>query len=207
MFRMPPLPLLCLILWCAAGCVSGCARYVPVTEPDTREFVRDFPKWERVRDAERAAPSFTALGLAGADAAKNRAWLRLASEAAALPLREKLARINAFFNQWPYTEDVGEDYWMTPREFAARSGDCEDYAIAKYYALRYLGVPAGQLRVVAVWNRRRGEGHALLAVIADGKAQLLDCRTDPLLTWQSAPYYQPVFSVNETYLWRYPLQR
>lgn len=33
------------------------------------------------------------------------------------------------------------DYWATPYEFLARDkGDCEDYVIAKYFALLHLGI-------------------------------------------------------------------
>jgi amino acid transporter len=34
-----------------------------------------------------------------------------------------------------------DDYWMTPKEFFIKGfGDCEDYAIAKYFTLLELGV-------------------------------------------------------------------
>lgn len=42
-----------------------------------------------------------------------------------------------------------DDYWTTPDELLrAGAGDCEDLAIAKYFALRELGVPAERLRLV-----------------------------------------------------------
>jgi predicted transglutaminase-like cysteine proteinase len=50
---------------------------------------------------------------------------------------------NRFLNDWRYKPDdqnYGQrDYWATPLEFLRRSGDCEDYAIAKYVTLRELG--------------------------------------------------------------------
>jgi predicted transglutaminase-like cysteine proteinase len=40
------------------------------------------------------------------------------------------------------------DHWATPDELLSRgAGDCEDYAIAKYFALRAAGLPAQQLRL------------------------------------------------------------
>jgi predicted transglutaminase-like cysteine proteinase len=42
-----------------------------------------------------------------------------------------------------------EDYWATPRELFTRGGgDCEDFAIAKFYLLRAHGASAAQLKLV-----------------------------------------------------------
>ena len=191
------------LIWTAFGCAPR-----PVAEPSVQESVRRFTKWESVRDAEHAAASFTPKGIAGLGARRNQEWLYLAALACPLPLHEKLARINEFFNQWPYTEDAAEDHWATPREFVQNSGDCEDYAITKYYALRFLGIPPEQLRIAAVWNARKKEGHALLAVITSTEGGmetlLLDCVTDEILTWKTARHYHPVFYMNEDFLWRFP---
>jgi len=44
-----------------------------------------------------------------------------------------------------------EDYWATPKEFYAKSGgDCEDYAIAKYFSLRHAGIPARSLKLANI---------------------------------------------------------
>ena len=47
------------------------------------------------------------------------------------------------------------DYWETPAEFFQKSGDCEDFAIAKYFALRDLGFPASQMRIVVLKDTLR----------------------------------------------------
>jgi predicted transglutaminase-like cysteine proteinase len=54
------------------------------------------------------------------------------------------------FNQFEYQEDQvqwgKQDYWATPVEFlGTQKGDCEDFVIAKYFALRKLGVPDERL--------------------------------------------------------------
>src|SRR3569623_1777573 len=42
-----------------------------------------------------------------------------------------------------------EDYWATPLMlFASHRGDCEDYAIAKYVALREIGIAENDVRLV-----------------------------------------------------------
>ena len=41
-----------------------------------------------------------------------------------------------------------KDYWATPIEFMGTgAGDCEDYAIAKYFSLINLGIPEDKLRI------------------------------------------------------------
>jgi predicted transglutaminase-like cysteine proteinase len=41
-----------------------------------------------------------------------------------------------------------QEYWATPQETYARgAGDCEDFAIAKYFALRNAGLPSERLRL------------------------------------------------------------
>src|SRR5690349_14968492 len=57
-----------------------------------------------------------------------------------------LTTINVYFDRVRYMTDIAhwgmDDYWSTPAEFiASNAGDCEDYAIAKYFALKELGVP------------------------------------------------------------------
>ena len=61
--------------------------------------------------------------------------------------------VNDSINQITYVDDSEnygkEDYWATPKEFYAKGGDCEDYAIAKYFELRKAGVPANRMRLAA----------------------------------------------------------
>ncbi|WP_410500126.1 transglutaminase-like cysteine peptidase [Chitinibacter sp. S2-10] len=81
--------------------------------------------------------------------------------------RSKLTRINDFFNEriifTPDRQAWGvEDYWATPVEFLGRGiGDCEDFAIAKYFSLLALGVPENKLRITYV--QANGYGPANLA--------------------------------------------
>ena len=79
----------------------------------------------------------------------------------------KLNSVNTYFNQFRYKTDMDnyhlEDYWATPWEFVARdAGDCEDYVIAKYFALRYLGIPAKQMYFTYVKSTMFKEAHMVL---------------------------------------------
>jgi predicted transglutaminase-like cysteine proteinase len=69
------------------------------------------------------------------------------------------------------------DRWSAPLEtFTTGRGDCEDYAIAKYVALREVGVAEDDLRLVIVRDLGLGEDHAVVAARLDGKWIVLDNR-------------------------------
>lgn len=172
-----------------------------------RSLISNLPKWERVLAAEQAKPSFTEQGLSTGNKQVAARWRQLREQLAGASLAEKAYGVNAFFNQWPYKWDRDiwgvSDYWATPREFVRKSGDCEDYAIAKYYALRSLGVPVEHLRIAAVYDSIRGIGHAVAIVFMDGDAYVLDNLTNALNTHSMLMHYQPEYSVNEKFLWRH----
>jgi len=135
---------------------------------------------------------------------RNR-WKQFKKSVASLPRMQQLRKINNYFNKWPYRldqENWGKrEYWASPPEFVKKSGDCEDYAIAKYYALRELGVPANAMRIVAVKDNIRRLGHAILVVYHNGDAWVLDNQTKLVLSHAKFTHYAPQFSVNETNRW------
>src|SRR5580700_5739007 len=54
------------------------------------------------------------------------------------------------------------DVWSSPLvTFATGAGDCEDYAIAKFVALRLAGIASDDLRIVVIRDTIRGEDHAV----------------------------------------------
>ena len=62
------------------------------------------------------------------------------------------------------------DRWSAPLEtFTTQRGDCEDYAIAKYVALRAAGVAAEDVKLVVVRNTDAKENHAVVAVRLEGR--------------------------------------
>lgn len=57
-----------------------------------------------------------------------------------------------------------KDYWATPLEtLKSRKGDCEDYAIAKYYLLKELGIPS-----YLMYCKWKSEAHMVCLVKDDG---------------------------------------
>lgn len=100
------------------------------------------------------------------------------------PMEElaQLEEINRFINQTPYVDDQQQwgtpDYWETPLELLTlNGGDCEDYALAKYFTLKSVGVPEAKLRVtyVKAWlpKARRMEPHMVLTYYATPDAEPL----------------------------------
>lgn len=87
------------------------------------------------------------------------------------------------------------DYWATPTETARKgAGDCEDFAIAKYWLLRSLGYGSGQLQLVVLEDTRKGVYHAVLAVHLEGTRYILDNLSDRVATDAAYPSYMPIMS-------------
>lgn len=132
-------------------------------------------------------------------------WKDLKSRAKGKPLLEQLDIINRFWNLWPYRTDKEvygkQDYWAAPYEFLAKSGDCEDYCIIKYYTLKELGIPVEKMRIVVVRETIRNIGHAVLAVYDGDDVYILDNLSDAVRPMERIRNYVPQFSVNEKYRW------
>jgi predicted transglutaminase-like cysteine proteinase len=127
-----------------------------------------------------------------------------------LKSKDKLVQIktvNKFMNQAKYIQDIKnwgiKDYWESPGEFYSKFGDCEDYSIAKYMALKYLGFNPETLRVVAVKDLNLKVGHAILAVYYDKRILILDNQIKIVADSRKIRHYQPVYSINEKYWYRH----
>jgi predicted transglutaminase-like cysteine proteinase len=121
-----------------------------------------------------------------------------------VPATAGLQRINSFLNRVPYRDDIVhwrvEDYWATPAEtISSNGGDCEDYAIAKYFLLKELGVPLSRLRMVYVRAGRSAQAHMVLAYYPrpDADPLILDNLDDRVLVASSRQDLAPVYSFNE----------
>jgi predicted transglutaminase-like cysteine proteinase len=91
-----------------------------------------------------------------------------------------------------------EDQWSSPlATLAAGAGDCEDYAIAKFVALREAGVAPEDLRLVIMRNTSSGEDHAVVAARLEGHWRLLDNRYLVMLEDVKIRRYRPMFVIDE----------
>ncbi|NPA73872.1 MAG: transglutaminase [Epsilonproteobacteria bacterium] len=79
----------------------------------------------------------------------------------------KLQKVNNFFNRVPYQSDWKtwgvKDYWATRLEFLGKDrGDCEDYAIAKYFTLKQLGISENKMYLTYVKVKKLKIAHMVL---------------------------------------------
>ena len=78
------------------------------------------------------------------------------------------------------------DYWSTPLQtLRDGAGDCEDYALLKYLALREAGIAASDLEFLILRDPVRRADHAVVAVRHDNRWIVLDNRTMVLADLQS----------------------
>lgn len=136
------------------------------------------------------------------------AWQSLIAENQAEPESVRVSQVNAFVNQLSYAEDQNQwdkrEYWATPREFIlANGGDCEDFAIAKYFTLRAMGVPDNRLRLVYNLELSRGESHMVLYYYPEQNASplVLDNQTNDLSAPEGRIDLQPIYSFNSAGYW------
>jgi predicted transglutaminase-like cysteine proteinase len=120
-------------------------------------------------------------------------------------IKSMAKQVNNFVNQTRYITDSKNwgksDYWATPVEFLKRGGDCEDFAIAKYTALRALGVPEERLRIAIVQDTYKNIPHAVLIVYTEDGAVILDNQIKTLVKTTSGNRYRPIFSINRQAWW------
>jgi predicted transglutaminase-like cysteine proteinase len=141
----------------------------------------------------------------------SKPWASLVAEvkAAGDPMSQ-IRKANDLMNnpaQHPYIEDINNwgksDYWATAFQFLKKSGDCEDFSIAKYMLLKAAGFPIENMRIVAVRIRSLGGiGHAILVVYQGNKAFVLDNRVAPVMDESLVRgEFQPAISLNEQFWW------
>jgi predicted transglutaminase-like cysteine proteinase len=194
--------LLCLPVAGIAQGQAGDLRLFGYKE-ERKEGFGIFPQWVSVmrrQQSDRATPENCPLNLC-----RVPEWQQLIASQRGHGLREQLAAINEFANRFRYVSDQDNygrsDYWAIPREFLTLGGDCEDYAIIKYFSLRQLGVVPESLRIVVVQDSNLRVPHAVLAVYAPEGILILDNQIREVIFHTKIAHYIPVFSLNERNWW------
>jgi len=127
------------LLWNRAAADDQLAAVNPAQLFGTTEIhstnLKMFPKWRgTLRLFERELKS------CGPDQCKRKQWQAVVDGLRGKDLMTQLREINTEMNDKRYITDPVNwnlpDYWATPLQFMRKNGDCEDYAIAKYMALR-----------------------------------------------------------------------
>jgi predicted transglutaminase-like cysteine proteinase len=205
-FRFVAFLVVWLLLWLPlAGIAQGLAgdlRRFGYSE-ERKEGFGIFPQWVSVmrrQQSDRATPENCPINLC-----RVPEWQQLIASLKGHSLREQLAAINEFANRFRYVTDQDNygrsDYWAIPREFLTLGGDCEDYAIIKYFSLRQLGVAPESLRIVVVQDSNLRVPHAVLAVYAPEGVLILDNQIREVISHTKIAHYIPVFSLNERNWW------
>ena len=204
------------LLWTAAGpsqaqdAPADAVAFRPPTAPRAGLFGTEevyssdnaaFTKWNGMLARHRAqlAETESCDGCAAAE------WHELVARLSSLPFHAKLEAVNTALNRLSYVTSMrnwGEtNHWETPLEFLRKGGQCQDYAIAKYLALRAAGVPADRLRLVVLRDMRLGIDHAVTVAYGEGEAWVLDNQSASLVTSDSLLHYQPYYSISEQGWW------
>jgi predicted transglutaminase-like cysteine proteinase len=96
------------------------------------------------------------------------------------------------------------DVWSSPLATLARGGgDCEDYAIAKYVALRLAGIAPDDLRIVVMHDTLHGDDHAVAAARLDGRWLTLDNNRMMMVEDTNIRNYRPTFVIDQYQVMRY----
>lgn len=146
---------------------------------------------DRCRAEAESCPSYAAQ------------FLRLINAVQSKSSRAMLDEVNRGVNMAiRYVNDFAQhgeaDRWSAPlATFAAANGDCEDYAIAKYVALREAGFPSDEMRLVLVRDRATRQDHAVLAARLDGRWLILDNRGSEVVEDLTASSLTPLFAIND----------
>ncbi|CED57921.1 transglutaminase-like cysteine peptidase [Aliivibrio wodanis] len=135
-------------------------------------------------------------------------WRKLISELDSKKEKEQLERVNQFFNQLYFVDDIRlwgkKDYWATPLEFlGSNAGDCEDFTIAKYFSLLELGVSDKKLRLIYLKALELNQFHMVLAYYpTPGSVPLiLDNIDKEIKPATRRKDLLPIYSFNGKHLW------
>lgn len=132
------------------------------------------------------------------------AWSQMLQSQLNQPEREQLNAVNRFFNQQLNFQDDTRiwrqtDYWATPVESLVKAaGDCEDYALAKYFSLRHLGIPSEKLRITYVKALTQNQAHMVLTFYSSPTADplVLDNLIGEILPASQRKDLLPVYAFN-----------
>ena len=132
----------------------------------------------------------------------NRKFAEIVKEAESQEGLAKIALINAAINALiDYEPDRNQwgvaDQWTAPfvnkkGAFETGHGDCEDYALAKYVALRQARMRSEDVRMVLVHDNAVRADHAILTVRYDKRWLILDNRWDKLVEDKELTQFKPL---------------
>ncbi len=211
-----PLLLLCLLCVTSTGAAAARHNQYPFDDPsDYLTGAANYSPWATTLQRHRqqraellaCAPDARCRG-------RLRSFNRMLEKARGLSVTEQIELVNFYINRTRYDNDhpqrlydsegnkigVERNHWATLLEFLTERGDCEDYASAKYFMLRELGLPAEQMRVVVTREFRPRGYHAVLAIRLDNSTVWL-LESDNVIKKRNHSGYSYVYAMNEQSVW------
>jgi predicted transglutaminase-like cysteine proteinase len=129
-------------------------------------------------------------------------------------LIRKLSHVNSFMNKIFPAHDISTkasiDYWATPKEFLIQGhGDCEDYAIAKYFTLLEIGIPKEKLYFAVVDVKGERASHMVLFYLENKKSTplVLDNLSSKVIPLTQREKLIPRFAFNEIDSYKFTNQK
>ncbi|QKF83103.1 transglutaminase-like cysteine peptidase [Halarcobacter ebronensis] len=131
-------------------------------------------------------------------------YIKLKKKVKDFELIKKLNYVNTFYNRiLPVLDSQKykvDDHWATPKEFLIQgNGDCEDYAIAKYFTLLEVGVPKDKLFFSIVKVRGETNYHMVLLYIENKTSMplVMDNLSFKILPFDKRKRLEPKVIFNE----------
>jgi len=131
-------------------------------------------------------------------------YLKLKEKIKDFSVEKKLNYVNSFYNKiLPVNDSLkynSDDYWATPKEFIIEGkGDCEDYAISKYFTLLESGIPKDKLFLAVVKVKGKTTYHMVLSYLKNKNAMplILDNLSFRVLPFDKREDLIPKFIFNE----------
>lgn len=162
--------------------------------------------WDFDLISQRAEKRYGPLG---AGKARIDDWQALLERLPRLDEPAQLEAVNRFFNaSLRFRDDIEiwqqNDYWATPVEaLRIGAGDCEDFAIAKYFTLREAGVASDKLRITYVKALNLNQAHMVLTYYAtpDAMPLVLDNLINVIRPANERSDLLPVYAFNAEGMW------
>ena len=186
----------------------GQAMYSFDTPDDFFAQATDWPAWHDM--LERHHTERTALIACLEDKTQCSGRLRslrpVLLKGADLDFDQQLRLVNRYVNRRRYKDDRvsararAGNQWITLAAFLESGGDCEDFAVAKYFILREFGVAADDMRIVVGKEAQRTTHHAMLAIRDGDQVWLLE-NDNTIRRNGSQDIDNFVYAVNEHGVW------
>lgn len=160
----------------------GQPTYSFETADDYFAAASEWPAWQQTLERHQSQRDAIAQCLLEEEACERRlrGLRHVLLKGAELDPEKQVRLVNRYVNAQRYKDDriglqadAGNE-WETLTEFLHDGGDCEDFAVAKYFVLREFGFDPEDMRIVIGLEAGRSTHHAMLAVRFDGDVLLLE---------------------------------